>query len=288
MSIAFVRPVRRATTVIRDVVSLYRDRDIPFLAGSVAYAAFVSLLPLVLLLLIVAAALGGDAFRQYVLASIQQYLTPSAQSVVAQSLSGAAGQLGFSIFGIVALVWSALKVFRTLDTAFTELYGQAQEESILDQVRDGLVVVGAMAVAAVTMVAVGTVFALASSFSLASDATLLVRVLSVVALVVGLTGAFLPMYYVFPDVDVSFRDAVPGALVAAVGWTLLQGIFQLYVSLTGGASVYGAIGGIILVLTWLYFGAIVVLVGTATNVARSEGVPNDRSETAAVTTAGRQ
>lgn len=257
----------RVFTVVRSIVSLYRDRDIPFLAGSVAYAAFVSVIPLVLLLLIAASVFGGEAFRQYVLDLTSQYLTPDATGVVEESITQAANQVGFSILGFVVLLWSVLKVFRTLDTAFSELYQATLHAGILEQIRDGIVVFGAMTAAILTMVALGAVAALAPNLFGGIESRLpLVRVASFLALIVGLTVAFLPMYYVFPDVDVSFREVLPGAALAAVGWTLLQSAFQVYVSLSSASQVYGVIGGIIVFLTWLYFGAVVILLGGATNV----------------------
>lgn len=67
----------------------------------------------------------------------------------------------------------------------------------------------------------------------------------------------------------TLRKALPGAAVAAVGWTLLQALFQVYVSMTSGAQLYGVLGGVILLITWLYFGSVVVLLGAATNVVLS-------------------
>jgi membrane protein len=125
------------------------------------------------------------------------------------------------------------------------------------------------------MLAVGAVVALAPALSLEVGTDLpLVRTLSFVALVVGLTVAFLPMYYVFPDVPMTFGEALPGAAVAAVGWALLQGAFQVYVSMTSASRLYGVIGGVILFITWLYFGAVIVLLGGATNVVLSGREPS--------------
>jgi len=269
VSLVSGRPVSRTVTVVRSIVDLYRDRDIPFLAGSVAYAAFVSLIPLVLLLVIVASAVGGESFRQYVIDLAAQYLTPSALGIVESSITDSSSQVGFSLLGGVALLWAVLKVFRTLDKAFSELYSAETSDGFLRQIKDGLVVVGTMTVAIVGMVALGTLVALAPSLSLTVTDPPVVRALTFVALVVGLTVAFLPMYYVFPNVSVSLREVVPGAVVAALGWTILQSLFQVYVSLASPGRLYGVIGGVILFITWLYFGAVVVLLGGAVNVVLS-------------------
>ena len=259
--------MNRLVTLVRSIVSVYPDRDIPFLAGSVAFSAFLSLLPIVLLLLIVASVLGGEAFRQYVLNSAEQYLTPSTLGVVDQSLSQAGERIGFSIFGIVALLWTVLRVFRSLDTAFSKLYRASRDSNIFEQLRDSVIIFGTMTVAILTAIAVGAVLAFAPDLLPEIETGVpLIRITISLALIVGLTVVFLPVYYVFPDVDVTVREVVPGAVFAAVGWTLLQGGFQICMSMSSAGQLYGVVGGVILFLTWLYFGAVTILLGGALNV----------------------
>lgn len=280
MSFAANTRVRRAVSFARAIVRLYRDRDVPFMAGSIAYAAFISLLPAVLLMFMIASILGGETLQQYVLGLTRQYLTPTSQGVLQESITQVTEQVQVSVVALAALLWAVLKVFRTLDTAFSELYGVERTSSLLDQISDGLVVGIGMAVAILIMIVVGLVFALASSrlapgvasragVSGALSGLPVVELLSLVALVVGLTLSFVPMYYVFPDVQVTVREVLPGAIVAAVGWTLLQGLFQLYISITSTSRLYGVIGGVILFITWLYFGAVILLLGVSTNVVLS-------------------
>jgi len=270
VSLANTRPVNRAVSFTRQMVSLYRDRDISFMAGSIAYAAFVSLLPLILLVFVAATVIGGQALQQQVLTVTDQYLTPASQGVVEQSLDQSAGRVGVSVVGLLALLWAVLKVFRWLDTAFSELYDSDASPGIVDQITDGLVVLGAMTTAILAMLAVGAVVALEPSLLPDIDTPLpTVRIVGFVALVVGLVVAFLPMYYVFPDRPMTLSKALPGTVVAALGWTLLQALFQAYVSMSSGAELYGVLGGVILLITWLYLAAVVVLLGVATNVVLS-------------------
>ncbi|WP_436912278.1 YihY/virulence factor BrkB family protein [Halosimplex marinum] len=270
MSLATRRPVSRALTFVRSLVSVYRTRDVPFMAGSIAYAAFVSLVPLLLLALVAASVLGGEPLQQSVLAMTEQYLTPSARDLVSQSLDQAESRVQFSIIGGAALLWATLKVFRSLDTAFSELYSVETDVSIVEQVSDGLLVLGGMGVAFLAMVAVGAVVAYAPTFSTGVETALpLVQILGFAGLILGLIVAFLPMYYVFPNVEMTLTRALPGATVAAVGWTLLQALFQVYVSMSSTSELYGVLGGIILLITWLYFGSVVILLGGATNVVLS-------------------
>jgi membrane protein len=96
----------------------------------------------------------------------------------------------------------------------------------------------------------------------------------------GLVVAFLPMYYVFPDCDLGVRDVLPGAVFAAVGWALFQSLFQVYLSFSDpGASSFA--GSIIVLITYLYFTALVLLVGAVVNAVvggHSSGRPGGVGE----------
>lgn len=84
-------------------------------------------------------------------------------------------------------------------------------------------------------------------------------------MILGLSIVFIPIYYVFPDVDLSLAMVLPGAVVAAIGWALLRTGFGLYVTHSSTQDLYGVIGGVILLITFLYFGAVVILIGATTN-----------------------
>src|SRR5699024_8226898 len=62
--------------------------------------------------------------------------------------------------------------------------------------------------------------------------------------------------------DIRFKYTIPGGIFATVGWILASIIFSYYVNNFGNYSVtYGALGGIIVMLIWLYMSAIIILIG---------------------------
>ena len=171
------------------------------------------------------------------------------------------------MLSVAALVWGTLRIFRGLDQAFSDIYESEATNTFIDQLVDAATVFGTIAVALFT-ITLAESFVGGPSFGAAD---VVVRpILS--ALAAG--AALLPMFYVFPDEDVSLREVVPGALVAGAGWTLLSFGFQLYAVSTSKAA-YGIVGVIILLITWLYFGGLVLLFGAAVNAVlagRSEDV----------------
>lgn len=249
---------RRAVSVARDVVGVVREHNITFKAGSIAHAAFLSLLPLLLLVLLVTGAVGNEYLTERITEMARAHLSPAGRGLVYEALTNASDRAGASLIGIVTLVWGMLRVFRGINTAFDELYDEDREESILGTVADSVVVF--------TVVVLATVGVSLAAATLARVDHLIVAVLNPLALLVGLFVAFYPMYYVFPEADVGRREAAPGAVVAAVGWVLLEIVFGLYADAVNTVGTYETMGAVILLLVWLYGNAFVLLCGAAVNI----------------------
>ncbi|MGM0448537.1 MAG: YihY/virulence factor BrkB family protein [Methanobacteriota archaeon] len=253
------RHSRTAFGTVRRVADLAIDRQATFLAAAIAYYAFVSLVPALLLLVVVATAVFGETIAAELVAFTGDFLTPAGEEAVVDAVSSAGGRTGAGLLGLGVLLWSTLKVFRGLDTAFVSLYGGDEPPGFLKQVADAASVVVAVGVGIGVMVAVG-------AFVAAADAVPLVGAASVLALPVFLAAVFFPMYYILPQPSIGVREALPGAAFAAVCWTLLQAGFQVYATGAAQYQVYGVIGGILLLVTWLYLAAVVVVLGGAINV----------------------
>ena len=73
---------------------------------------------------------------------------------------------------------------------------------------------------------------------------------------------FLVLYRYMPNTKVTFRTVWPGALVASAAFYVANLAFIWYVSAFAlYNAVYGAIGGIMALLTWVYVSAIILLFG---------------------------
>ena len=257
---------RHPTAIIdtaRRVVDVALDRQVTFLAAAIAYYAFVSLVPALLLLVVVASTVFGETIAARLVTATGEFLTPAGQGAVTAAISSAGGRTGASVLGLGVLLWSTLKVFRGLDTVFGTLYGVEERPTLSKQVTDAIAVVFAVGIGIGTMVAVG-------AFVAAANAIPAVEAASFLVLPVVLVVVFFPLYYLLPEPSISVRETLPGAVFTAVGWTFLQAGFQVYAASAGQYQVYGVIGGILLLLTWLYFAAVVVVVGGVVNVVLAD------------------
>ncbi|AKH97019.1 YihY/virulence factor BrkB family protein [Halanaeroarchaeum sulfurireducens] len=256
-----------AIETARSVATVFQEEKITFLAASVAFYAFVSIIPLLLISLAIGSLVGGQAFADQIIVLVEGQLSEQGVTVVEQALSGSAGRGTASVVSLVTLTWSAIKVVRGLDLAFDEVYGSEPETSLAQQIINGLIVLGIVGLAVVAMIGLGMLLARPSLVGVP-----FIGVLGWVGLTVGLFLIFLPFYYVLPPVDVSVKEILPGALVAGVGWLLLQAGFQLYAANAGQYQAYGFLGAVLLFIMWMYFASVLILLGAVVNTVYASQV----------------
>lgn len=74
---------------------------------------------------------------------------------------------------------------------------------------------------------------------------------------------------------------MPGAILAAISWAILSGLFRLYVENFGNYNkVYGAVGAVIILLLWLYMSSFVLLLGDQLNVTVGEAMQQAKAKAA--------
>jgi membrane protein len=83
-----------------------------------------------------------------------------------------------------------------------------------------------------------------------------------------LAFAFAGLLKFLPDARVQWRDALVGGIVAAVLFSAGKKLFALYIAHAGMASSFGAAGSLAVLLMWLYFSAVVLLLGAEFSAAR--------------------
>ncbi|WP_435183079.1 YhjD/YihY/BrkB family envelope integrity protein [Halobellus sp. EA9] len=260
--------------VSRSVVATVREREVTFLAAGISYYVLVSLVPILTLAVVAATVLGGADLAAQVQSIAQRYLLPTGSELVTDALADGTGRGTVSALSLAVTVWGALKLFRGVDVAFARIYGYPTSP-LLRQLSDGLVTLVTLGVATVGVALVAALVAVAD--------LPLVDVLGPLVLLGFLAAAFVPLYAVIPDVRVPVRQAFPGALVAAVGWAVLSAAFGLYAQATSGVA--GALGGLLLLVTWFYLSGLLVLTGAAVNAVLSgrTGLPGVAAGSSAAT-----
>jgi membrane protein len=250
------------------------------LAAAIAFSTIFAIAPLFVILIAVVGGIlsldgsgGHTAAENSLIADITKSAGPSAAETVRQLIDA-----GFNkphqnriaqVVGWVAFAFTASNLFASLQDALNAIWHVEGTRGGWRQVLRSriasfamIVIVGALLLA--TFVAnaaiafVGTNILERIRFT--DSTTILALVEQAVSLVVTAV-IFALLFKVLPDVRVAWRDVWVGAGVTAVLFVLGEALISLYLAYGGVASAYGAAGSILVALIWLYYSAMILLLG---------------------------
>lgn len=258
---------KRFTTILIAIVHEIKVERITFMAGSIAYNAFVSLMPFLFLMLAIISALGDRQLEEGFVTLTESVVTPGAGEILVSELQSV--PVSASIIGIALLIWGMLRIFRSIDMAFSNIYETQTENTLLNQLVDGTFVFVSISAVVISVIVVQSTFDIDPS---AGGFWFVERLVLVLVVAVAL----LPMYYLFPDEpDLQFVEILPGVVFASAGLVAFESLFRLYVVYGSPAVDNSVLAGILVFLTWLYFNGLILLLGVVINAVlsnRSEDV----------------
>jgi membrane protein len=254
------------------VEKFFTDRG-PHLAAMIAYFALLSLVPLVFLAL----ALFGLADRadesSYLVTELKT-IFPEAQisqivSVVETVQENSAELAGT---GILLLLWSSLSLFSVLESAFNIVYGRPNRAFLHGKALAMVLLVSSLVVLFVWLVAGSIGFELLNEYAPGFIGNRFIAYgLSVLLSTFGVFVFLVAVYYLLTNVKHTFREVLPGALLATV---VLQATFQVlpaYLRFSEQLPALRAFAGLPILLIWLYVMANVIVFGAEVNWWRARG-----------------
>lgn len=245
----------------------FADDQGGFLAASVTYYAFFSIFPLLLVLVtLLGYALQGnpDLQRRVLDSALADFpvIGPQLQTNV-HSLTGSVPALAI---GIGIALWAGTGVALALENAQDHIWGvpiRRRANPLLARLRAlvWIAVIGGVTLA-------GTLLGSASAIASYGPAVRLAGV--AISLAINI-AAFVAIFRVLTSHSPSWRDVLPGALVAGVAWEILQlvGGYIVDRQLRHASSTYGVFAIVIGLLSWLYLAANVTLLSAELNVVRT-------------------
>lgn len=237
---------------------LATKKEVPFLAASIAYYAFAALIPLFLVTFIVISVIGGTDLAVRIMIVTQGFLTPTSQELIRNAILQTEGRVGVVIGATIVFGWSVFRLLRGLDIAISMVYETDMSPPILTQVTTAAMLFLALLIAGTGLIGISVLFTVLPDVPLIGFA-------SAGAMLVTLVVVFWPIYYLLPAVDHSIFDALPGTIVAAVSWAILNTLFGIYAAHATQYEVYGALGGVLLLLAWFYISGVILVFGAVIN-----------------------
>jgi membrane protein len=274
-------PKRSWWGALKRTASEFSDDNLTDWAAALTYYSILSIFP-ALIALVSVLGLIGDSATQPLIDNLGAVAPGPAKEIFTSAIEnlqkseGAAGVL--FIIGLAGALWSASGYVAAFMRASNAIYDVEEGRPIWKTapVRLGVTIV-LLVLLAISATAVALTGGLAEQVGKLvgiGDTAVTVWDIAkwpVLAFIVSFMFALL--YWAAPNVKhPKFRWVSPGGVIAVIVWVIASAAFAFYVANFGSYNkTYGALGGVIVFLVWLWISNIAVLLGAEINAELERG-----------------
>jgi membrane protein len=262
------RACRGCVRVVALAVRGYFGARAPDAAGSIGFYAVFSLFPMLLILVAVGSSILARFFsEEQILDAIVGLIPISREFVGGQVPAVLAASGAVSAIGLIGLLWSATSVFTILVGGLNRAWPGAAPRNVLKARLIALMLLGGLVGLALLFLVIKALPAVESDWAwlaqLTAGVSRFVRAASRAVLLGVIFGTLTLLYRCVPSAYVRWIEAGVGAAVATVTFAAATSAFAWYLE-SGYARynlVYGSVGALLALLTWVYILGAVVLFG---------------------------
>lgn len=253
----------------------FKDRNLSAWAAALTYFSILSIFPAMIAVISLLGVIGESAI-QPIIDQVESAAPGPGRDLLVQSLDSIAANRGASITGLVIgvllAVWSASGYVSGFMDVGNTIYA-TQEERPLWKKYTVRYLLTATLLFLLAICGMGLVFTgdlaqeVGDIIGMGSQAVELWSALKYPILLVAVSLMLALLYWFAPDVKhPSFLTILPGSALAILIWIAASLLFGVYVNeFASYNKTYGALGGIVMFLVWLWITNIAVLFGAALN-----------------------
>jgi membrane protein len=259
-------------------------------AGNLTYKALFAIFPFFTFLLSLLGLFNATSLVRDMLDSLSGVLPQTATGFIrgqllsiTQSQAESAFTFG-AIISILLALWGVSGAFRSAMEAMNVMYEVEEDRPFWKKY--GISIFISLAVVVLMLTALGIVVFGRSFGGTLADAVGLGSVFQtvwtivqwpIVACIVLFTFAII--YYFAPAARQKWRWISPGAVLAFVFWLLFSLLFSFYVSnFSSYNETYGSLAGVIILMLYIYYSAVIMLVGAEMNQVIEWHIPGGKNE----------
>lgn len=268
--------------IAKKTVKKFFADDCMNMAAAMAYYTIFSLPPLLLIVITI----GSVMFdRQQVEGAIESQMQGVMDAEQIDTMTDRVKDTGSgtiaSIVGVVILLFAATGVLAQLQTALNRVWDVDPESQaggvkqfFIKRLFSFLMIIVMACILLVSLVLTSFLSGVGGYVAELLPGELWRPVLMVLNLLINwliFSLLFASVFKILPDADVGWKDVAIGSAVTSLLFMTGQFLLSVYFSNADVASPYGAAGSILLVLVWVYYSALILLLGAEfTRVTFSE------------------
>lgn len=251
-------------------------------AAALAFFTVFSIAPVMIVVVaVIGLVLGERAAQGELMVQLQGVLGPEAAEVVETAvINSQIDQSGIwpMLVGIVAIAIGATTVFAQMQQSLNTIWDVAARPS-----RNSLwLFIKARLLSLTIVLAIGFVLLVSLLLSVVLQTVMnfaeqwlpmpgqMMMAMEIFVSLTVITLLFAAIFKILPDVVLSWRDVLAGALITALLFSAGRWMIAFYLANTATASSYGAAGSLVVLLLWVNYSSLILLYGAAVTRAHLE------------------
>lgn len=258
---------------IRGVIEGIKTADVSSSGAQLAYFFLLSLFPLLIFILTLVPFLNLRPEQVFIF--LETALPTETYKLISTTMREVLDTRSGSLLsiGIIATLWSASNGVNALVKSLNRSYGIEETRPFL--VARGMSLVLTLLFILIILVAlILPVFGqtigrtLFNEIGLGDNFLIVWKFIQILLPPLLIASVLLIVYWIAPNMPLFLKSVIPGTIFATVSWLLVSYGFSFYINnFANYSKTYGSIGGIIVLMLWLYVIGIVLVIGGQLNVA---------------------
>lgn len=257
--------------ILKDTVQGFLDDNVMRLSASLAYATLFSMIPFLSLFVTIGVFFHVDLGNQ-LYAQLQPIVGADAVEQL-RAIITSAGETDSSTFAtIISLgvsIFGATAIFAEIQDSLNTIWGikAIPKKSWLKYIKNRLLSFSIILVFAfillITFSITNIIGGLSERFmyNYPDVAESFVKIVGMIINIGVTTFIFTLIFKILPDAKIRSKDVVVGALVTTLLFLIGQWGISLYIGIANVGSVYGAAAFMAILITWIYYSAIIIYIG---------------------------
>jgi len=257
--------------IMKELYCRFQDDEVPALGAQLTFYIILSFFPFLIFLFTILSytPINSDAF----LLDLSHLLPREAYLIVHKTIKEILKVRNTTLlsFGMITTLWSASNGVNSIIRGLNKAYDEEETRSFL--VLRGISLFFTIALTtsiafSLSFLVFGEIlgFYLFSIIGISPWFGISWSIFRYFIMIITILIVFIFLYKHMPNRQLTFKEVLPGTIFSTFFWILLSILFSKYINHFGKFNImYGSIGGIIILLLWMYISSIVILLGGELN-----------------------
>lgn len=254
------------------IIKEFNIGDINSKAAEMSFFLLLSLFPFVMFTISSIVYIPILHLNKYI--SFFENLMPESAFMVVLSIINSAlsnKSIGFTIMSFFLTIWSSSRAVRAIIKGANRSYKVKETRSYIKVTIVGLLfTLGLLLLIFTSMIflvfgeRIGYII-----FNFIGLDNIFIKIWDICRYSIGILTITIILMYLYkytPNKKIKIKDTIPGALISTIGWIIVSLFYSYYSNYyVNYEIIYGSIGGIIVLITWIYISSWAILIGAEVN-----------------------